>query len=447
MAAPGTAGAGQIASLPFLQEVVVVESLPEDRSGSGTPASLLRLVADAVPALMAYYEVATLRCRFANQRYAQYNGWTSQDILGHTVREVIGEEAWLTIESQVQAVTSGQTVKYVREQALPTGEHRMIEVNLLPHFDDDGTQVGAFVLINDITDQWQTEQLIRESETRMRKFAQATHEGILFHHNGEITDVNEGLQRIIGYSAPELLGRQMLDFVAERWQQTVIDYVRAGREDPYEAEVLHKNGGLVPVEIVGKNMPFHGENHRLVAVRDIRARKQAQERIEYLAWHDALTELPNRLYVTEHLERTLAAARRRDKAVATLFLDLDNFKAVNDTLGHHAGDELLRTAATRLRASVRQSDLVARLAGDEFLIVLDDIEGLQDVNRVAQAVLDALRQPFALPGQTVALTPSIGISIFPDHGSSVDELILRADSAMYQAKSDGGNRYRLYLAG
>lgn len=447
MAAPGTAGAGQIANLPFLQEVVVVESLPEDRSGSGTPASLLRLVADAVPALMAYYEVATLRCRFANQRYAQYNGWTSQDILGHTVREVIGEEAWLTIESQVQAVTSGQTVKYVREQALPTGERRMIEVNLLPHFDDDGTQVGAFVLINDITDQWQTEQLIRESETRMRKFAQATHEGILFHHNGEITDVNEGLQRIIGYSAPELLGRQMLDFVAERWQQTVIDYVRAGREDPYEAEVLHKNGGLVPVEIVGKNMPFHGENHRLVAVRDIRARKQAQERIEYLAWHDALTELPNRLYVTEHLERTLAAARRRDKAVATLFLDLDNFKAVNDTLGHHAGDELLRTAATRLRASVRQSDLVARLAGDEFLIVLDDIEGLQDVNRVAQAVLDALRQPFALPGQTVALTPSIGISIFPDHGSSVDELILRADSAMYQAKSDGGNRYRLYLAG
>lgn len=425
----------------------MVESLPEDRSGSGTPASLLRLVADAVPALMAYYEVATLRCRFANQRYAQYNGWTSQDILGHTVREVIGEEAWLTIESQVQAVTSGQTVKYVREQALPTGERRMIEVNLLPHFDDDGTQVGAFVLINDITDQWQTEQLIRESETRMRKFAQATHEGILFHHNGEITDVNEGLQRIIGYSAPELLGRQMLDFVAERWQQTVIDYVRAGREDPYEAEVLHKNGGLVPVEIVGKNMPFHGENHRLVAVRDIRARKQAQERIEYLAWHDALTELPNRLYVTEHLERTLAAARRRDKAVATLFLDLDNFKAVNDTLGHHAGDELLRTAATRLRASVRQSDLVARLAGDEFLIVLDDIEGLQDVNRVAQAVLDALRQPFALPGQTVALTPSIGISIFPDHGSSVDELILRADSAMYQAKSDGGNRYRLYLAG
>lgn len=308
------------------------------------------------------------------------------------------------------------------------------------------------MLINDITDQWQAEQLIRESETRMRKFAQATHEGILFHHNGEITDVNEGLQRIIGYSAPELLGRQMLDFVAERWQQTVIDYVRAGREDPYEAEVLHKNGGLVPVEIVGKNMPFHGENHRLVAVRDIRARKQAQERIEYLAWHDALTELPNRLYVTEHLERTLAAPRRaaprrRDKAVATLFLDLDNFKAVNDTLGHHAGDELLRTAARRLRASVRQSDLVARLAGDEFLIVLDDIEGLQDVNRVAQAVLDALRQPFALPGQTVALTPSIGISIFPDHGSSVDELILRADSAMYQAKSDGGNRYRLYLAG
>lgn len=424
----------------------MVELSPDDSVGADTPAALLRLVADAVPALMAYYEIGTLRCRFANRRYAQYNGWTPQNILGHTVREVIGEAAWQVIELHVQAVISGQTVKYVREQVLPDGERRMIEVNLIPHFDERPEQVGAFVLINDITDPWRAEQLIRDSETRMRKFAQATHEGILFHKDGVITDVNEGLQRIVGYSASELLGRHMLDFVAEPWRQTAIDYVRAAREDPYEIEALHKDGGVVPVEIVGKSMPFHGDIHRLVAVRDIRARKQAQERIEFLAWHDPLTELPNRLYLIEHLARILAVARRRGKAVAALFLDLDKFKTINDTLGHHAGDELLRLAARRLTSAVRQSDLVARLAGDEFLIVLDDIAGLPDVTRVAQAVLDALRQPFPLPAKRVTLTPSIGISLFPDQGDTVDELIRRADAAMYQAKTEGGNRFRFSIA-
>ena len=126
-------------------------------------SSLLRLVADSVPALMAYYEIGSLRCRFANQRYAGYNGWTPQTILGKTVREAIGEQAWAAIEPQVEAACRGQEVRYVRRQTLPDGTERVVDVSLVPHFAGDGSQAGAFVLINDITDQWMAERTIRDS--------------------------------------------------------------------------------------------------------------------------------------------------------------------------------------------------------------------------------------------------------------------------------------------
>lgn len=412
-------------------------------SFQGPPDSLLRLVADSVPALMAYYDVATEHCRFANQRYAEYNGWTPQSILGKPLEEVIGKAAYAEIKPRVDEVLAGRTVRYVREQVLPSGERRMIEVSLLPHFPEGEGQIGVFVLINDITDQWLAEQAIRDSETRMRKFAQATHEGILFHKAGVMTDVNEGLLNLTGYTADEMVGRQTIDFVPEAWKQTVIDYIQAGKETPYEAEVQHKSGHTIAVEMVGKTMPFRGETYRLSVVRDISARKQAQARIEFLAWHDPLTELPNRLYLAEYLPRTLATARRQKKAVAVLFLDLDGFKTINDTQGHLAGDVLLREVASRIRAMVRESDLVARLGGDEFLIILNDIDGPEDVARVAHGVVQAMKDEFRVQEQAVTVTPSIGISLFPDHGETADELINQADAAMYLAKASGGNQYQL----
>lgn len=416
-----------------------------DNYGGVTPTeSLLRLVADSVPALMAYYDIGTLRCQFANRRYAEYNGWTPQTILGKTVREAIGEAAWQVIESHVKAVTAGQTVKYVRNQTLPDGAQRVIEVNLIPHFSEPQVQVGAFVLINDITEQWRAEQAVRDSETRMRKFVEATHEGIVFHKDGFITDVNDALLRLNGYSREEMLGRQTIDFVAQAWRPTVIEHIRSKYEAPYEAAVTHKSGREIPVEFVGKTMPFGGETYRLTVVRDITARKQAQERIEFMAMHDPLTQLPNRVYLGEHLLKTLALAQRQQGSVAVLFIDLDGFKDINDSLGHHVGDLLLCEVAKRLMTSVRQADLVARLGGDEFLLVLQDIADLDDVARVATTLLETIRSTMTLEGHAVTVTPSIGISLFPEDGNSADDLIRHADLAMYRAKADGGGCYRFY---
>ena len=134
-----------------------------------------------------------------------------------------------------------------------------------------------------------------DSEERMRKLAEATTEGVVFHHNGVVTDVNDALQGLLGRTSTDIVGRNTLDFIPERWKPTVSEYMQSGHEDPYEAAVLDTNGVEIPVEIVGKTMPFKGGTYRLAVLRDIRARKAAQARIEFMALHDTLTQLPNRL--------------------------------------------------------------------------------------------------------------------------------------------------------
>lgn len=422
----------------------MLEHAPHPLLPAQTPDALLRLVADAVPALLAYYRIDTLTCLFANQRYAEYNGWTTDTILGKTVREAIGEQAWLTIEPHVRTVQGGQAVRYVREQQLPDGKRLVIDVSLTPHFAEGGQQVGAFVLINDITEPWRAEQTVRDSETRMRKFAEATSEGIVFHRNGFITDVNSALLALTGYTAPEMLGRQTIEFVPEDCRAEAVEHIRSLDETPYESAILHKDGHTIAVEFAPKSLPYEGQIHRVVAVRDITARKLAQQRIEFLALHDPLTQLPNRQYLNEFLPRTLTLAKRQGTSTALLFIDLDGFKSINDSFGHQTGDQLLCETARRLRSTVRESDLVARLGGDEFLVVLCQIEQAGDAVLVAESLLASMQSPVLVGDKAVSVLPSIGISLYPQNADSVDELISQADTAMYRAKEGGGNRYHLH---
>ena len=171
----------------------------------------------------------------------------------------------------------------------------------------------------------------------------------------------------------------------------------------------------------------------------------ASEQIEHLAYHDVLTGLPNRNLFLDHLRLALALAQREGRQVAVLFLDLDRFKTINDSLGHASGDELLRTVADRLRACLRQGDTVARLGGDEFIILLPEVAAEQDAVRVAEKLLDRIRQPMVLQSREIVVTGSIGLSRFPENGDAPEELVKKADVAMYQAKQVGRDGYQLYL--
>jgi diguanylate cyclase (GGDEF)-like protein/PAS domain S-box-containing protein len=408
---------------------------------------LLRLIADSIPALMAYFDLPGLCCRFANQGYAAYNGHSVESILGLTVEEAIGDKAWLAIQPYVERSICGERVKYMREQTLPNGETRMIEVNLIPHFDARQEQLGSFVLITDITDRWRAESTVRQSEERMRKFTEITEEAIVFHRNGLITDGNDALTRLTGYSLAEALGLSIFSFITPEWRAMAYEYTRSGREDPYEVTIRHKDGHAIPVEVVGKTMPQLHADYRIVVVRVITARKQAQERENFLALHDPLTQLPNRSFLMDHLGKLLPMARRRKSLVAVLFINLDHFKTVNDSLGHHAGDQLLCDVAERLRHSVRDTDLVARLSGDEFVAVLTDIHTTADAAKVADKLLDAMRSVFTVDHLPLTMSPSIGISLFPGDDNTAEGLLRCADTAMHHAKDSGRGNRQFYQPG
>ena len=419
-----------------------MQELPNAEPGlRGSSDALLRLIADSVPALMAYYDLPGLRCQFANQGYAAYNGHTTESIIGLTVQEVISDKAWAAIQPHVERSIRREHVKYTHEQTFPNGEVRMIEVNLITHFDGAGQQLGSFVLITDITERWRAERTVRQSEERMRKFTEATDEAIVFHRDGIITDGNEALTRLTGYALPEVVGLSIFNFISPEWHAVALDYTRAGREDPYEITIRHKDGHAIPVEVVGKTMPLHRADHRIVVVRDITARKQAQEREAFIALHDSLTQLPNRHFLMKQLSQVLSLTRRRHGRCAALFLNLDHFKTVNDSLGHHAGDQLLCNVAERLRQGVRDADVVARLGGDEFVVVLTDVASPEDAAVVADKLLAAMHGVFTIDQLPLTISPSIGIALYPEHGHNAEQLLRCADAAMHHAKESGrGNR-------
>jgi diguanylate cyclase (GGDEF)-like protein/PAS domain S-box-containing protein len=401
-------------------------------------AEQFRLLADNVPVLIAYYEAESNRCLFANKQYARTFGRDERSILGLTTAEVIGKAAAAEIQPQVdRMLQQRQAVSYERQMHGADGETRWLEVNLLPHLAEDGTPIAAFVLISDITKFRSAEQALRESEERFAKFMQASAEGIVFHRGGIITDANPALCELIGHPLEEMLGHRTLEFVAPEEVAKVAAVMAAGQETSYDSAIVHRNGTRIPVEFIVRTMMRNGARLRMTIVRDMRDRELTRTRIHHLAHHDALTGLPNRTAFIEHLEQLTHPESEHHAPLALLFIDLDHFKRVNDSLGHLAGDRLLQTVALRITACLRATDLVARFGGDEFLVLLADASDRGAVEDVARKLLAAIEAPFDAEGRPISVSPSVGVALYPEHGSSPSELIKHADAAMYLAKSRG----------
>ncbi|MES2352165.1 MAG: EAL domain-containing protein [Pseudomonadota bacterium] len=263
-------------------------------------------------------------------------------------------------------------------------------------------------------------------------------------------EVNATSCKMLGYTHAEILalGPVALGAVTREALEQVYDTVIAGQISKTLSEAtLHcKDGTLIQVEVSRQAMPSGSDWIIVSVVRDITERKQAQQRLQHQANHDALTGLPNRNFFYETLRKTIALASQQGWKVAVMFIDLDHFKNVNDTLGHAIGDELLIQFSNRLMTCVRLRDTVGRLGGDEFGLILVMEQGHQGAAQVAAKIRDALHPPFDLQGYEVIMTASIGITIHPDDGSDPDALIKYADTAMYQAKHAGRNTYRFFTA-
>ncbi|MFP4360529.1 MAG: EAL domain-containing protein [Alphaproteobacteria bacterium] len=211
-----------------------------------------------------------------------------------------------------------------------------------------------------------------------------------------------------------------------------------------EVVARREGGELVPIEVTVSRLAGREPTGLLVTVRDVTARREAEETIRRLAWRDPLTGLPNRLLFDDRLAQTVERARRNPQEFAVMLLDLDRFKLVNESLGMAKGDQLLREVARRLVLVLRRSDTVARLGGDEFLLLLPGCRGAEAAAKVAQKILDVMRQPYAIDGQELSATASLGIALFPHDGADAETLMRNADTALYRTKEQGRNSYQFY---
>lgn len=393
---------------------------------------------------MAFFTIDH-RCVFVNRAYADLVGHDAQSILGMHAREIVGDAAWSEIEPHsARAIATLQPVKYVRELA-GEGSGKVLEVSLLPQV-REGVAWGAAVLITDITHHRAAEAALRESEARLAKFFQASQEGIVFFENGRVTDVNDALLRLVGGTRDEAIGKSVLDYVAPEFRRLVASRIAARYEQPYEGAILRADGTTLPTEFHGLMMPFRGHNYRMSVIRDISARKEAERRVQFMAHHDPLTGLPNRVQLNERLDYAITLARRRKQSLAVAFIDLDDFKLINDRHGHAAGDALLREVAERLRALLRSSDIVARLGGDEFIAVATELGNHSALIEVLEKVLHGLARPVVFKDVSLRCSASIGVAAFPRDGQSPADLIAAADKALYAAKAAGKHTWRAYAA-
>jgi diguanylate cyclase (GGDEF)-like protein/PAS domain S-box-containing protein len=264
------------------------------------------------------------------------------------------------------------------------------------------------------------------------------------------------LTRLLGYTVEEFMAQSIDQFftpeslvAAKKVLMGELETDKDQNADPnrirtFRSEHRHKNGNLVWLEssisiIRDASMKPIGI---LGVSRDITERKKAEEQIQYLATHDLLTDLPSLRLANDRLSVALNMARRHKKAVAVMFIDLDGFKAVNDTLGHDAGDYVLQQVAQLLLSCVRETDTVARVGGDEFLIIATEINAPENAAQIAEKVIHLVSQPVIFKGRQAVISASIGIALFPDHGKDMDELIKQADEAMYRVKNAGKNGFR-----
>ncbi|GLU31807.1 EAL domain-containing protein [Trinickia caryophylli] len=360
----------------------------------------------------------------------------------------------------LRSLRQSQTLYTARQFLI---EHQMRHVGVL---DDKGALVGLLSLsdiLNNVESEFihELQAALRErdgallaSQRHLRladRVFESTRDGVMITGlDGTIERVNPAFVELTGYEQAEVVGRdaRLLSSGRESAAFHRAFWAALAECGYWQGEIWNrrKDGELFLAHLsVSSISDAQGQPSHFAAIfSDITKRRVAEERLSYLATHDVLTDLPNRTLFNERLEQALARARRSLRRVAVMFVDLDRFKLINDTLGHAVGDETLKVVAQRLKRAVRATDTVARLGGDEFTIVVEDIDSVRDAGQIAQTVLSAVGQPIRAAGTNVFVTPSIGISLFPDDGGTTRQLLMQADRAMYDAKDAGKNGFRFF---
>lgn len=389
-----------------------------------------------------------------NSSFSQTFGWQPEEVVGRKMTDI---NLWADLQQR-----SALQSKLERDQGLDN--------EVADYLDKQGRVITCVVssrtimldaqrcILTTFRDISERQKAQAELQASQEKFALAFHSSpdaitITERDTGRYIEVNEGFTRLTGYKAEEVIGRSSKELnvwadPAERVQM-VEKIKRDGHVYHMGMRGRNRDGTIKQVEVSVESMTLNNTPCLLLTARDVSELKEAQAQVQHLAYHDSLTNLPNRALLLDRLTQQIALLKRHELRGALLFIDLDHFKHINDSLGHPVGDAVLKRVTARLESSVRQEDTVARLGGDEFVVLISGLEGkrskvLQQVRDLAEKLRHLLAEPMLLDGHQLQVTPSIGIALIPDHGDNPSDLLKRADIALYRAKDSGRNCIQLF---
>jgi diguanylate cyclase (GGDEF)-like protein/PAS domain S-box-containing protein len=404
----------------------------------------LRHVTDNLPALVSRWDLEQ-RFRFVNRAYRDWLGVEPAALLGRTVRDVYGEQAYSGLRHHIDAALAGARVVHEWQMATPHGP-RHVEVTLVPQHGSDGSVHGVYGLINDLTVRHESELRRARSEERLSLALEGSGLALFdwdivgdrIYHSAQASamrgepavETTASVAQLRSYVHPDDIDTMRMSLKAALDGAVPLYHAEFRiRKQSGEWSWVRARGRVVERDADGRALRLAG------TYADINAHKVAEDRLRHRAEFDGLTDLPNRALFVERLQQTMKRATLRS-TMALMFLDIDHFKTVNDTLGHEAGDQLLKVFATRMRDCVRQSDTVARLAGDEFTVILEGLRGADDAKALASKLVETLRAPIALGGKLFVITASVGVAMWSGETDDA-ELLRRADAALYEAKRRG----------
>ncbi len=387
---------------------------------------------------------------FVNERMA--------DILGYSPGEMLGKPftAFMSAERRGPALQllqrRNEGIQEVHEFCLQDkgGREVWTLASTNPIRSEDGEVIGALAMITDVTARKRVERELQLSEERYRHLVESASDGIIVHIGGFIAFANDAALRIVGATSDrEIIGRNALDFVAPDFRQMVIERMKivntpGGRAPAVEEKFVRLDGSTLDVEVSATGTRFNDANATMVVIRDISERKNAEEQIRYLGQHDLLTGLPNRALFADRLTQSISFAAAHKKSFALLFLDLDHFKKINDSHGHQVGDRFLRQVSGRLLECVGPLDTASRQGGDEFSIIIAELEHADEAAFMARKICEALSSPFQVDTLRLNASVSVGIAMYPKDGTHAEELLRNADIAMYHAKGSGRNQFQFF---
>jgi diguanylate cyclase (GGDEF)-like protein/PAS domain S-box-containing protein len=390
---------------------------------------------------------------FVNDAACLNLGYPREELIGNSFRIILSEkEAKAVFQAYHTAYISGEPNKgFAFEVRRKDGTVGFAESSITLLKNNRGEPVGFRSVGRDITERQKAEEALKESEERYRALFDRSLDLVYVRDlNGNFIDANPASLNLLGYrreDIPTLNFALLLDpDQFPRTIQILKELTETGfQKEPGEFKLKRRDGTYLYVETQESVIYRKGKPHSVQGVaRDITERKQMQQKLEEMATHDFLTGLPNRVLLLDRFSIAAALAHRNKARLAVMSLDLDKFKTINDTLGHDAGDQVLKAVSTRLTGIIRASDTLARVGGDEFMLVMMETKRIEDTTAIAQKILDSFAEPLSIDGHELHLSTSIGIAIYPEDGQDLETLTKKSDAAMYYSKGHGRDQFKFF---